>query len=553
MAVIGLFLLMAMACTHRKPGGTFKWQPLDAEFDSIAEILDIRRLDMDNDISAQLDSMRAVFRRSPRQDALRGRMAYWEAFGRFWQQHDVDSALEWLARAEAFTDSSQMPYDWARIKLSGEIDPDMDLYSRYCSIVSCRRVFESSGDSVYMALCDNELGNIMALIGNYSMAYEYMELALGGFRSMGFGNVVPRLKMNMAALLSDMGYMERADSVIDEVLRDSSMYVNPSLENLVYMNKFLINKDTAYLRKAYEIVSARPYALRFHISESVELGKMFLVKNRLDSAGKYIGFAYDHIDDEPLMEERSEIALLHLMYLLRSNRCDGAAAVLDSCMAILDSLGRQTADEQIMNAETRRKIESVRLRETRRQERNRMLIWVVALVSVIVVLAGGAGVLMYKNKLLREKREVESRLQRSRESMAAMRLRQDTARNLLEKLHKDLDDASDCSEKHHDAVNWVRKQIKMYQARVAEWDTMLESFDQIHPDFEARMLKAYPSLTKKQIEFAGYIALGLTTKQIAELLKIDAASVNTNRYRLRTKMGLDRNQSLEEAVAGVVR
>lgn len=67
------------------------------------------------------------------------------------------------------------------------------------------------------------------------------------------------------------------------------------------------------------------------------------------------------------------------------------------------------------------------------------------------------------------------------------------------------------------------------------------------------MLKAYPSLTKKQIEFAGYIALGLTTKQIAELLKIDAASVNTNRYRLRTKMGLDRNQSLEEAVAGVVR
>ncbi len=552
LSLICLLILLTTACVRSKTEKGLKWRPIDAEFDSIAEIMDFKRLGMDNDISLQMDSMRAVFTRSPNKDALRGRMAYWEAFNQYWKKHDVDSSLIWLSRAQSFTDSAKLPYDWARIKYSMDIDPARDLYTRYCSIMECHRIFEKSGDSIYVFLCDTDLGNIMARIGNYSLAHHYMKKALDGFRRCQMDYIVPRIKMNMAMLLFDHGCINEADSVINEVLADSSMYVNPSLQNLVYMNKYIISGDTAYLRKAYEIVRTRPYDLERHILESADLGNMFLLDNRLDSADRYLSFAYHNIDGVPVLEYKKDIAIARLHYLLRKKKDYELLDVFDTVMLILDSLGRESCNENIINAEIRQKIEFMKLSEIRTQQRSSNVLLAVILLSITLLLAAGGGVLLYKNRILREKYEADLRLRKNRESMAAMKLRQGTVREFLEKFELELDHTANSPQNISDIINLIKRRIKLYKAQVAQWDTVLESFDEIYPDFEARMLKAYPLLTKKQIEFAGYIAIGLTSKQIAELLNIDTSSVNTNRYRLRTKMGLSKNQSLEDAVSDII-
>ena len=42
--------------------------------------------------------------------------------------------------------------------------------------------------------------------------------------------------------------------------------------------------------------------------------------------------------------------------------------------------------------------------------------------------------------------------------------------------------------------------------------------------------------------------IGMRAKQIAEMLSITADSVNSNRYRLRKKLGLSRGESLDDFV-----
>ncbi len=541
-------MLVALSCTRNRTGYTVKWPPIDSEFDSIAEILELKRLEMDNDISAQMYSLRAAFKRSPKRESLRGRMAYWEAFYQFWKRHNPDSAEVLLSEALALTDSLRMPYDYARIRFNMVMDSEADVFSGYCTVKECRKIFEHSGDSVMVALCDTELGQIMASVKAYNLSYQYMEQALESFGNMGLGYVLPRLRMNMAALLFDMGNVEEADSIIGIVLNDEYIHVNPALENLAYMNKYLISNDSIYLRKAYGIVSSRPYALRYHVSESVCLGNMFLDENNSDSAAAYIDFAYNNIDNIDYLEDKRDILLAKLRLLLLEPENKEAGTILQRYQEVLDSLDGIKARDEIVNAEIRYKIEQQRISDIRIEERAHTIIWVIVLVSIIMVLSIIAGTVLFRNKILREKHEIEQRLRKNRDTMAVMRLQQETTRNVLDKFENEIDRSDNGTRQISDSVNWIRNQIKLYKAQASGWDVVLESFDEVHPDFEQKMLSVYPMLTKKQIEFAGFIALGLSSKQIAELLNIDTASVNTNRYRLRTKMGLEKSQSLEDAI-----
>lgn len=46
----------------------------------------------------------------------------------------------------------------------------------------------------------------------------------------------------------------------------------------------------------------------------------------------------------------------------------------------------------------------------------------------------------------------------------------------------------------------------------------------------------------------GYVAMGMDNRQIARVMNIDYKSLITARYRLRTKLGLERKDSLDDAL-----
>lgn len=71
-------------------------------------------------------------------------------------------------------------------------------------------------------------------------------------------------------------------------------------------------------------------------------------------------------------------------------------------------------------------------------------------------------------------------------------------------------------------------------------------FDEVHPDFLRRLSLLYPNLSKNDLRLCAYLHLGMSTKEIAALTYREVRSVESSRNRLRKKLGLPAEKSLQD-------
>lgn len=81
-----------------------------------------------------------------------------------------------------------------------------------------------------------------------------------------------------------------------------------------------------------------------------------------------------------------------------------------------------------------------------------------------------------------------------------------------------------------------------------EWERFKLHFDSVHPDFFVNLKAASSELTENDLRLCAYISIGMRAKQIAEMLSVSPDSINSNRYRLRKKLGLQRGESLDDFI-----
>ena len=69
-----------------------------------------------------------------------------------------------------------------------------------------------------------------------------------------------------------------------------------------------------------------------------------------------------------------------------------------------------------------------------------------------------------------------------------------------------------------------------------------------HKDFFHKLLQDYPKLTKTELKILAYLRVGLTTKEIAEVQYVSVDAIRKSRYRIRKKMSLSSEDSLENLI-----
>ena len=79
-----------------------------------------------------------------------------------------------------------------------------------------------------------------------------------------------------------------------------------------------------------------------------------------------------------------------------------------------------------------------------------------------------------------------------------------------------------------------------------EWKVFEHNFNQVHEDFFHLLKDQHPKLTARDLRICAYIKMNLSTKEIAPLLNISVRGVETQRYRLRSKLDLEAEQSLSD-------
>ncbi len=78
------------------------------------------------------------------------------------------------------------------------------------------------------------------------------------------------------------------------------------------------------------------------------------------------------------------------------------------------------------------------------------------------------------------------------------------------------------------------------------WDQFSTSFDEVHDDFLKKLSKEYPMITPADLKLCAYLRMNMSTKEIANLLKISVRGVEIARYRLRKKLQLPSETNLAE-------
>ncbi|WP_188765846.1 7TM diverse intracellular signaling domain-containing protein [Emticicia aquatilis] len=75
----------------------------------------------------------------------------------------------------------------------------------------------------------------------------------------------------------------------------------------------------------------------------------------------------------------------------------------------------------------------------------------------------------------------------------------------------------------------------------SDWERFRIHFEQVHPNFFKQLQITHPTLTQYEIRLCAYFHLNLSTKEIANLLNIDPASVRKAKMRLNKKMQVQEN------------
>ncbi|GJM63145.1 triple tyrosine motif-containing protein [Persicobacter diffluens] len=83
-----------------------------------------------------------------------------------------------------------------------------------------------------------------------------------------------------------------------------------------------------------------------------------------------------------------------------------------------------------------------------------------------------------------------------------------------------------------------------------DWAIFESAFTETHAYFFKKLKKTHPELSEEDLRLCAYLKVNLTSKEIAPIFNITPRSVELKRYRLKKKMGLEKDVHLKQYIQG---
>lgn len=266
------------------------------------------------------------------------------------------------------------------------------------------------------------------------------------------------------------------------------------------------------------------------------------------------------------------------LYLLKSQAYEGlgmqapALEYLKKYQHLQDSSMKQVASQEIPKAREREAIAHnkemiAQIQQQEKTQRAHLYIWLLALALLLLSVAAWLvwnvqrlRVKKIENQSLREGLEKEMIIARFNRENFEKDLQQKACQIsssvlLLSNKNEVLQQIGDITRQWGDDGKIPPEYVKRINEVVGhslrsddEWSRFKQHFDSVHPAFFDKLKELSPELTQNDLRLCAYLRVGLRAKEIAEMLAVSAASVNTNRYRLRKKLGLAKEDSLDDYI-----
>lgn len=104
------------------------------------------------------------------------------------------------------------------------------------------------------------------------------------------------------------------------------------------------------------------------------------------------------------------------------------------------------------------------------------------------------------------------------------------------------------ADNNNDNIGNIQKLINATLVEQNYWDNFLEQFNKIEPGFVKLLQSKYDSLTINEVRLCALIRIGIENKAISSILQVSPAAIEKARYRIRKKINLSQQISLEKAL-----
>jgi len=127
------------------------------------------------------------------------------------------------------------------------------------------------------------------------------------------------------------------------------------------------------------------------------------------------------------------------------------------------------------------------------------------------------------------------------------------SKNLLEKsdlIHKLSGEIESLKQKSSDEEQ-VKNFSRVLNSTILtdeDWERFKKTFQEVYPNFFATLRFKFPEITASELRLSALIKMNLSLKEAASTLGISAESVKKSRYRLKKKIALPEDDSLEDFI-----
>jgi hypothetical protein len=120
--------------------------------------------------------------------------------------------------------------------------------------------------------------------------------------------------------------------------------------------------------------------------------------------------------------------------------------------------------------------------------------------------------------------------------------------DLISRLSAEIESLKTNHSSDHEQVKNFSKVLNATILTDEDWERFKKTFEEVYPNFFASLRYRFPDITASELRLAGLIKLNLSLKEAANTLGISSESVKKSRYRLKKKIALQEEDSLEEFI-----
>ncbi len=549
--------------TYRELSG-FKFQPTDEDKKTIRKLYSLT--DRNND------------------PVTLAKTQYIDAFlsynGSFPNYHRIDSLVD---EASKILVPQVYPEECAKLMiLKGSIylKHNYDYASSYHLFHEAADILKKIGSNLYLAKTYAKLGNLWNELNEYERALECYKSVKEIYNHTNYKNNVYYVTVSECAVYFQQQKYLKAIQVLSDILPYAEATHDTVFIFSIYNNlggNYAQMNDNAHslncFQKGLSLLNAYSHTaneLKGHILTN--LGHYFLNQEEYAQAVAYLekAFVYIRHSEQKILEMQVNDLFSQLSY--RTKEYHDAYEYLIRSLALKDSLAiegkRKEVQKLRFQEELRTQNQQLQIVEQAMRIKHIQLILtiVIALFFLIIIILSFNHRKKLKeteNKRLAEqlqKEEIKNRLQQIEHDKEVEAKEREIATSklliaekgaLMEQLLKTFEPYYEQNILPESMWKEVKRFTGTNQRKDDEWQEFTLHFDKVHPDFFKKLKELCNDLTENELRICSYLRIGMRAKQIAEMLSVSHHSILTNRYRIKKKLNMGKDESLDDFLRNI--